>query len=103
MTASVEVRLPAVLRAYAGGAASVTADGVSVAAVLDDLRGPHPTLVEHLLDDSGLRRYLNVYVGGRDVRLADGLATAVTDGDVVTILPAGAPEPDTRHVRDGEQ
>lgn len=51
-----------------------------------DLR--HPGMAEALLDDSGLRRYWCVYVNGRECRYLGGLATPVTDGGLVWVLPA---------------
>ena len=81
---SIEVRLPGDVR--------VLGVGTTLSDLIDDLDRLQPGLREQLLDDSGLRRYLNVYVGGADVRYGDGLATALSDGDIVTVLPAGAPE-----------
>ena len=45
---------------------------------------------DRLLDDSGLRRFVNVYINDEDVRFLDGLGTPLQDGDTVTILPAVA-------------
>jgi molybdopterin synthase sulfur carrier subunit len=81
---SIEVRLPGDVR--------VLGAGTTLSGLIDDLDRQRPGLREQLLDDSGLRRYLNVYVGGADVRYGDGLATLLSDGDIVTVLPAGAPE-----------
>ncbi len=88
---TVEVRVPAVLRAALGMPAVASARGTTVAEVLTDLDGRSPGVLARLVDDSGLRRFVNVYVGGADVRFGAGLATSVAAGDVVTILPAGAP------------
>lgn len=81
---SVQVRLP--------GGERVSAAGTTVAEVIDDLERQRPGTGERLIDESGLRRYVNVYVGAADVRYGDGLATSVPSGAEVTILPAGAPE-----------
>lgn len=86
----VEFRLPDALRDVTGGAGIVAAEGVTLAAAIDDLGTRFPGLPERLLDDGGLRRLVNIYVGSVDVRYGDGLGTALADGDVVTILPAWA-------------
>jgi MoaD family protein len=87
---AVEVRIPAALRSCTGGEAVVTAEGRSVADVVGDLDQRYPGLAERLLDESGLRRFVNVYVNGEDVRFVDGLRTTVGPQDSITILPAVA-------------
>ena len=68
---SATVRIPTILRTYTGGAGEVTADGSTLSEVLDSLEGNHPGIRARILDDSGaLRRFVNVYVGDDDVRLA---------------------------------
>ena len=87
----VEVRLPTLLRPHAGGAASVTADGASVGDVFVDLGVRYPGLSDQLVDDSGsIHKFVNVYRNDDDVRYLDQLDTKVTDGDVISILPAVA-------------
>lgn len=87
---TVEVRIPTILRPYTGGAKLVTASGDSLQAVISDLDAHYPGIGERLLDDSGLRRFVNVYLNDEDVRFLAGLATVVADGDSITILPAVA-------------
>ena len=88
---AVTVKLPTQLRAAAGGAASIPVDGETVGEVLESLYAAHPELKDSLSDTSGgLRRFVNVYVDGEDVRFGDGLKTAVRDGGEVQILPAVA-------------
>ena len=88
---AVTVKLPTQLRASAGGAATIPVEGDTVGAVLDALYGLHPELRDRLCDDGGtLRRFVNVYVDGEDVRFGEGLETAVGDGAEVQILPAVA-------------
>jgi molybdopterin converting factor small subunit len=88
---SVSVRIPTILRPYTGGAAEVTADGGSLAEVLDALETAHPGIRARVLDDEGaIRRFVNVYVGDEDVRFADGLATATPEGTSISIIPAVA-------------
>jgi len=88
---AVTVKLPTQLRAAAGGAAEASADGATVGEVLDALYAQHGGLRERIAgDDDELRRFVNVYLKGEDIRFLDGLATPVSDGDEVTILPAVA-------------
>jgi molybdopterin converting factor small subunit len=87
---AVEVQLPGALREHAGGARSVAVEGAAtVGDVFDQIGSSHPALARRIRDEQGaLRRHVNVYVGDVDVRDADGLATAVRDGDVVLVLPS---------------
>ncbi len=88
---AVKVKLPTQLRAAAGGASSVEVEGGTVREVLDAVYGAHPELRDRLSDEDGtLRRFVNVYVGGDDIRFGDGLDTAVADGAEVQVLPAVA-------------
>jgi molybdopterin synthase sulfur carrier subunit len=87
---SIEVRIPTILRTYTGGEKAVAGEGGTLADVLTDLDGRHPGLRERIVDDKGLRRFVNVYVNDEDVRFMGGLATALKDGDTVTVLPAVA-------------
>jgi molybdopterin converting factor small subunit len=87
---AIEVRIPTILRQYTGGAKAVDGAGDTLAAVIDDLETRHPGLRDRLVDDDGLRRFVNVYLNDEDVRFLDGLKTQVRDGDSVTVLPAVA-------------
>jgi len=87
---SVEVRIPTILRTYTGGEKIVTAEGASLQELVANLDSAYPGIGERLLDESGLRRFVNVYLNDEDVRFLDGLGTEVADGDSVTILPAVA-------------
>jgi molybdopterin synthase sulfur carrier subunit len=87
---AVEVRIPTILRTYTGGAKAVTASGSSLRELIDDLEAQHAGLRDRLVDDKGLRRFVNVYLNDEDVRFLGGLDTPVSDGDAVTILPAVA-------------
>lgn len=88
---SVSVRIPTILRTYTGGAAEVSAEGATLAAVIADLESHHNGIGGRILDDSGkLRRFVNVYVNDDDVRFADGLETAIADGGSISIIPAVA-------------
>ena len=88
---AVTVKLPTQLRPAAGGAAEAEADGATVGEVLEALYSRHGELRDRLAGDDGeLRRFVNVYLRGEDIRFLEGLATPVADGDEVTILPAVA-------------
>jgi molybdopterin synthase sulfur carrier subunit len=88
---SVVVKIPTQLRAAAGGEAEAQVDGATVQEVLDGLFELHEELRVRIADDDGsLRRFVNVYLAGEDIRFLDGLATPVVDGAELTILPAVA-------------
>ena len=87
---AIEVRIPTILRSYTGGAKAVTAEGSTLKEVIGDLDARHPGLKDRLVDESGLRRFVNVYLNDEDVRFLSGLDTPVSDGDTVTVLPAVA-------------
>jgi MoaD family protein len=85
------VRIPKVLQAHTGGKAEVEATGSDVGEVLRALTAAHPDTEAQLFGEEGdLNRYVNVYLNDEDVRVLDGLDTAVSDGDIVVILPAMA-------------
>jgi molybdopterin converting factor small subunit len=93
---SVVVRIPPTLRAEVGGARQVDAVGETVREVLDDLVERHPALGVQILADGEIASFVNVYLGGEDVRTLDGLDTPVRPDDTVILLPAmagGAPRP----------
>jgi sulfur-carrier protein len=90
---AVTIKIPTQLRAVTGGEAEaeVEVEGAStVGEVLDGLYDRYEGLRDRIAEDGDLRRFVNVYVGGEDIRFLDGLETAVEDGDEVTILPAVA-------------
>jgi len=84
------VRIPPTLRNEVGGARQVEADGETVREVLDDLVERHPALAPQILENGGIAPFVNVYVGGEDVRTLDGLDTEVPPGGTVILLPAMA-------------
>jgi sulfur-carrier protein len=88
---AITVKIPTQLRAVTAGEAETTIEDAStVGEVLDGLYERYDGLRERIAEDGDLRRFVNVYVGGEDIRFLDGLETAVEDGDEVTILPAVA-------------
>ena len=89
---SVTVRIPAPLRKVTGEREVVTADdGGSLLETINRLDKEYPGLKERLCDESGeLRRFVNIYINGEDVRFLSGLETTVKAGDEVSIVPAVA-------------
>ena len=82
------VRIPTPLRTLTGGADEVPAVGQTVGEVIEDLERRHPGIRERLLDEKGVRRFVNIYVGEDDVRFLDGLRTTLKPGDQISIVPA---------------
>jgi sulfur-carrier protein len=88
---SVRVKLPTILRKFAGGEAQVDADGGTLRDVLTNLESSHPGITKNVMtDDGGLHRFINIYVNDEDVRYLGSLETPVEEGDTVSILPAVA-------------
>jgi molybdopterin synthase sulfur carrier subunit len=90
---SVQVLLPGVLAALAGGAKHLDVEpgGGTLADLLDALAAEHPLLSRRIRDETGqVRRFVNIYVDGEDVRFEGGLATKVCDGAEVHVLPSVA-------------
>jgi sulfur-carrier protein len=85
------LRLPPVLRAHAGGARTVEVEGGTLRDALDDLFARHPGVRDQIVDETGqLNAFVNVYVDNDDVRLRDGLDTALGAASSVIVLPAMA-------------
>ncbi len=87
---SVTVKIPAQLRAATGGDGEIEVEGSTVGEALDSVFDQHDGLRERITQDGDLRRFVNVYVSGEDIRFQEGLATQINDGAEVTILPAVA-------------
>jgi sulfur-carrier protein len=87
---AVTVKIPTQLRAATDGDATATVEGDTVGEVLDALYDRYGELRSRIAEAGGLRRFVNVYKNGEDIRFEDGLDTPVSDGDELTILPAVA-------------
>ena len=88
---AVEVRVPTILRKYTDGAKSVSGGGKTVREVIDDLEAKHAGMRGAVVTETGdLHRFLNVYLNDEDFRFLGSLETPVSDGDVISILPAVA-------------
>jgi molybdopterin synthase sulfur carrier subunit len=85
----VQVRVPTPLRKLTGGAEAVEADGATVAALVADLDRRHPGMKDRICDEGGqVRRFVNIFVNGEDIRFLKHLDTALKAGDEVSIVPA---------------
>ena len=87
---TVSVKIPAQLRAMTGGEGAIEVSGSTVGEALEQVFEQHAGLRERITQDGDLRRFVNVYASGEDIRFQDGLGTVLSDGDEVTILPAVA-------------
>jgi len=86
---SARVRVPTPLRKFTGGSDEVDASGETIFGLLNDLEQNYPGIKERILDDKGqVRRFVNVYVNGDDIRFLNHMETAVKDGDNISIVPA---------------
>jgi len=85
---AITVRIPTPLRTLTQGKDEVEAQGKNVREVIDNLEQHYPGLRERLLDDKGVRRFVNIYQNEEDIRFLDSLDTKVKDGDSLSIVPA---------------
>ena len=86
---SVRVRMPTPLRKFTNGADEVAAQGQNVRALVDDLEQSYPGIKERICDETGkIRRFVNVYVNGDDIRFLQNLETSLKEGDNISIVPA---------------
>jgi molybdopterin converting factor small subunit len=88
MEATSTVRIPTPLRTLTAGNDEVKAEGATVAAVIDNLEKNYPGIKDRLLDEKGVRRFVNIYVGEEDIRFLEGLKTELKGGEQITIVPA---------------
>jgi cysteine synthase/molybdopterin converting factor small subunit len=89
------IRIPPTLRNEVGGAREVEAEGQTVRELLEDVADRYPALGQHIWENGDVASFVNVYLGGEDVRTLDGLDTQVDGGQTLILLPAmagGAPE-----------
>lgn len=85
------VLIPAPLRRFTGGETKVQATGATIEALIEDLEANYPGIKERICEPDGrIRRFVNVFVNGANVRSGDGAATAVKPGDEIGIVPAMA-------------
>jgi molybdopterin synthase sulfur carrier subunit len=88
---AVKLRIPTPLRRLAGGASEISVNGSTVTEVLENLEKDHPGFHERLYDERGeIRRFVNIYVAGEDIRFLKGVDTPLKEGEEVSIVPAVA-------------
>ena len=85
---AIEVRIPTILRTYTGGQKSVEGSGTTLEELFADIDGRYEGLRERLIDDSGVRRFVNVYLNDEDVRFLEKMETLVKPGDTLSIVPS---------------
>jgi MoaD family protein len=85
---AITVRIPTPLRTLTQGKDEVDASGKTVRDIIENLEKNYPGLRERLLDDKGVRRFVNIYQNEEDIRFLDSLDTVVKDGDSISIVPA---------------
>jgi len=85
---SIKIRIPTPLRTLTGDKDEVEATGSTVSDVIEDLERRHPGIRERLLDEKGVRRFINIFVGDEDIRFLDGLKTELKGGEQLSIVPA---------------
>ena len=82
------IRIPTPLRKFTDGKSEVDVEGGTVREIFDDVENRHGGLKDKIFDDAGeIRRFINVFVNGEDVRHAEGLDTPVKDGDELSVVP----------------
>ncbi len=88
---SVTVLIPQPLRSLTGNLSKVSGDGSTLESLVSNLDSTYPGMRERVMDETGqMRRFVNIYVNGEDVRFMEGLGTALKDGDEISIVPAVA-------------
>ena len=86
---AVIVRIPTPLRRLTQNQPEVEAEGDTVESLIENLEANYPGIKERICDESGnIRRFVNIYLNDEDIRFLDGNATAVKDGDEISVIPA---------------
>lgn len=82
------VRIPTPLRTLTGGKDEVEASGATIAELVENLEAKYPGIRDRLLDDKGVRRFINIFVGDEDIRFLEGLKTELKGNEQISIVPA---------------
>lgn len=85
---AIKVRIPTPLRTLTGGNDEVEASGSTVGEVVEDLERRYPGIRDRLLDEKGVRRFVNLFVGDEDIRFLEGLKTTLAGNEQISIVPA---------------
>jgi molybdopterin converting factor small subunit len=84
-----KIHIPTPLRQYVGKQATVDVAGATVGEAMNGLVAQHPELKKHLYTDEGkLRAFVNLYVNDEDIRYLQKEATALNEGDNISIVPS---------------
>jgi len=87
---SVRIHIPTPMRPHTDGQSIVEVAGATVQAALADLGAKFPGVTQRIFENGQVRRFVNIYLNDEDIRYLDNLATAVKDGDELSIIPAVA-------------
>lgn len=88
---TISIRIPPALRSFTGGSDEVAVDAGTVGAAIDALEGQHGGIKERICGADGkVLRFVNLFVGEEDIRMLDGLDTALKEGETISIIPAMA-------------
>jgi molybdopterin converting factor small subunit len=86
---AITLNIPSALRSFTDNRTAVEVSGATVGEALGDFVGQYPDIRAHLFaDDGGLRAFINIYVGERNIKQSGGLDTPVRDGDSLILVPA---------------
>ena len=88
---AITVRIPTPLRRLTNGQDKLEIESANVSEMIDSMESEFPGFKERLLDENGeLRYFVNIYLNGEDVRFLEGVATPISSGDEISIVPAVA-------------
>lgn len=82
------VRIPTPLRTLTGGKDEVEASGATIAELVENLESKYPGIRDRLLDEKGVRRFINIFVGDEDIRFLEGLKTELKGNEQISVVPA---------------
>jgi molybdopterin converting factor small subunit len=83
-----KVIIPTPLRKYTNEIGEIDIEGVTIREIINAIDKKYPGVKNRLCDEQGnIRRYINIYVGGEDIRFLDGIKTKIGDKEV-NIVPA---------------
>ena len=83
------MRIPSQLRRFTNGEASIDVKGANVGQILEELFNAYPEIKGHLIENDGsLRNFVNIFIGGEDIRQKGGMDAQVSDGSDIRIIPS---------------
>jgi molybdopterin synthase sulfur carrier subunit len=86
---AVKVRIPTPLMKLTNNQSEVSAEGGTIADILNNLESQYSGIKERICDETGApRRFINIYLNEEDIRFLDGEKTGVKEGDEISIIPA---------------